>query len=58
MNKPDWILLRTIVFDIAKILQDGKHSTSEQWQDIADELDRAATIAQTEAERLYEQEND
>lgn len=52
MEKRDFDLLRRIVLDITSTLQDGRHSNAEEWNDIADELERAQKIATTEANRL------
>lgn len=52
MDNVEWDLLHRIVFDIAKTLQDGRHSTADEWSEIANELDRAQKIAADEAERL------
>jgi hypothetical protein len=57
MDKPSWELLNRIVFDIAKTLQDGKHSTAEEWGEIASELERASMLANDEANRLAELED-
>ncbi len=52
MDKKTWDLLHRLVFDTAKTLQDGRHSTSDDWFIIAEDLQRAARIANDEAERL------
>ena len=58
MNKQDFDLLRRIVMETAKNLQDGRHSTAEEWSDIASELERAQQLAVTEANRLGELEGE
>ena len=62
LTNQDFNLLRRIVLEVASALQDAaddnnfKPITAESWAGIADELDRARSIAATEAERLYDLE--
>jgi len=55
MNAPQWAQLKRIVAGIADTLATGKHSTSDQWFDLHDELMRAAELARVEAERLADE---
>jgi hypothetical protein len=56
MTKADWDLIRAISMETASTLQDGRHSTSEEWDDIADELQRIIVVARKEANALREKE--
>ena len=52
MNANHFKLLRDITLGVAKELQEGRHSNADEWNDIADELQRAVKLARTEAMRL------
>lgn len=52
MNKEDWELLRNLVFGVAKTLQEGRHSTSDDWYLIQEDLERAAVLAGDEGDEL------
>ena len=54
MDKKTWDLLHRLVFDSAKTLQDGRHSTSDDWYLLAEDLNRAADLAQREGNRLVD----
>jgi hypothetical protein len=57
MDKEKFNLIHRIVIETAARLQNGRHSTADDWSDIAAELERAVDIAEAEADRLGALEN-